>query len=206
MVAELAPVSPTKTFRYNDFPDSIPNDNLYASNYMIKRNNAHHYDSRYLNIVNHIGNGTGIGLDTNWNLMKSYSVQSINMQFMEYSPEADFLRLSVYGNSHPAYMNDPLQFTLTELFDNPAVGIPQHNRDRAVVVFPDPARESVSIAGVLNGRYLLEIISLSGKVVKTVYADFPGTMISVSALPAGFYTVRLTGDAYVCTGRFVKQY
>jgi len=204
MVAELAPVSPTKTFRYNDYPDSIPNDNLYASNYQIKRNNARHYDSRYLNVVNHIGNGTHIGLDTNWNIMKNYSVQSINLQFIEYSPEADVLRLAVYANNHPAYMNNPVQFSLSELFDNPSVGLPQHNRDRVVVIYPDPARESINLAGIFNGIYRVEISNLDGTVVHSTRAEFPGTKIPVSSLPAGFYTIRVTGNDFLYTGKFVR--
>ena len=93
--------------------------------------------------------------------------------------------------------------TGTWLFDNPAVGIPGHNRDRALVIYPDPETESIRIAGIFNGNYLLEIISLDIKVVKTVRAEFPGTRIPVATLPAGFYTVRLTGSDNLYTGRFV---
>ncbi|MEI7660962.1 MAG: T9SS type A sorting domain-containing protein [Bacteroidota bacterium] len=205
MVAELTPVAPTKTFRYNDYPDSIPNDNLYASNYQIKRNNARHYDARYMGIVNHIGNGTNIGTDTNWNLMKSYSVQSINLQFMEYSPEMDFLRLSTYRNNLPAYMNAPVEFSLSDLFDNPAVGIAEQHKDKTIIIYPDPSRESINIAGIFNSRYKLEIFNLNGQLVKSLQAQFPGTAINISSLVPGFYTVKLTGNDYLYTGRFLKE-
>ena len=205
MVAELAPVSPTRTFRYNDYADSIPGDNLYASNYQIKRNNARHYDSRYLGIVNHIGTGTNISLDTNWNLLKNYSYQTSNLQFMEYSPEMDILRLAIYRNGQPAYMNDPLVFTLSELFDNTGLGINDRKQDQAVVIYPDPAETSIRITGIFNGMYYLEIFSLNGSLVRSVHASFPGTVISISSLDPGFYTVRLTGDDHVYKGKFLKN-
>ncbi|MCX6249848.1 MAG: T9SS type A sorting domain-containing protein [Bacteroidetes bacterium] len=205
MVAELAPVSPTRTFRYNDYPDSIPDDNLYASNYEIKRNNARHYDVRYLSIVNHIGNGTNIGLDTNWNLMKNYSIQTTNLQFMEYSPEMNVLRLSVYRDNQPAYMNDPVVFTLSELFDDPGVGINEKTRDKAIIIYPDPAEESISIAGIFKGNYEIEIFNVNGRMVKSSHAEFPDMRINVSSLPPGFYMARLTGNDFVYTGRFLKD-
>jgi len=117
LVAEVAPEEPCITFRTNSYNDTIPGDNLYAANSEIKRNNLRLYCNRYFAIVDNIGDGTGIGSQENWDLMKNYSNGgSINMQFMQYIPEWGQLNLSVYQNNTPAYLNDPVSYDVNEFF------------------------------------------------------------------------------------------
>jgi len=117
LVAEVAPEYPCITFRDNSFNDLLPGDNLYAANSQIKRNNCCHYCGRYLAIVNNIGDGTGIGSQENWDLMKNYSNGgTTNMQFMQYIPEWGQLNLSVYKNGSPAYLHEPITYDVNEFF------------------------------------------------------------------------------------------
>jgi len=117
LVAEVCPEEPYITFRTNSYNDTLPGDNLYAANDEIKRNNHRDYCSRYLAIVNNIGDGSGIGSQENWDLMKNHSNGgSHNMQFMQYIPEWGQLNLSVYQNGLPAYMHDPVTYDVNEFF------------------------------------------------------------------------------------------
>jgi PKD repeat protein len=117
LIAEVAPQDPYITFRDNSYPDLIPGDNLYCANSQIKRNNSNHFCTRYNNIVNHIGDGTGISSQENWDLMRDWSnLGDFNLQFMQYIPEWGQLKLSVYHDGLPAYMQDPVTYDVNALF------------------------------------------------------------------------------------------
>jgi PKD repeat protein len=117
LVAEVAPEAPYITFRNNSYDDLIPGDNLFAANSQIKRHNYQHYCWRYYGIVNHIGDGSGIGSQENWDLMKNYTnLGNTNLQFMQYIPEWGQLNLSVYQNNSGAYLHDPVSYDVNEFF------------------------------------------------------------------------------------------
>jgi hypothetical protein len=121
MVAEVAPLEPFITFRTNSYNDTLPGDNLYAANSQIKRNNSRQYCSRYLGIVNNMGPGTNIGSQQNWDLMRDYSNSGSNsLMFMQYIPEWNQLKLSVFQNGIGAYLHDPITYDVSEFFSFPA--------------------------------------------------------------------------------------
>jgi len=204
MVAEITPTAPTHTYRYNDFPDSIPGDNLYAANYRIKRNNAMNFCSRYNAIRSHIGDGTLIGTALNWELMRDYSHQSTNMQFMQYGPESDLLRLSVYGNGKPAFLNDSVDFHLSQIYANVLNGA-KESRPPDLTVFPNPCRDRLDIRQVPAGDYHVTILDAGGKVVYASIRYLPGT-IGRFTLDNGIYFLRIVSDSFqsVCKMRVTR--
>ncbi|MEI7981192.1 MAG: T9SS type A sorting domain-containing protein [Bacteroidota bacterium] len=205
MVAELTPATPTHTYRYNDYPDNIPGENLYASNYQIKRNNAHNYDSRYYSMVNNIGDGTLISLDSNWNLMRDHSHQSLNMQFMQFAPETGFFRMSVWRDGHPAYMNEPLIFDLNDLFADPTVSVIETSHETKFQICPNPVIGLMKVSGLPPGSYLMEITDPAGRTLLTNSVKVPMTCIDLSSLRPGIYMGRLTGKNQVFVSRFMKK-
>jgi hypothetical protein len=205
MVAELAPVSPTHTFRNNNYPDSIPGDNLYTANNQIARNNAMNFCPRYNNIRSHIGNGTLIGLDTSWNLMRDYSHLSTNTQFMQYAPEMNYLRISVFRDGHPAYLNDPVVFDLNDLFENPALGIQGKEASKTLLCYPNPTQGTLRFNSGIEPLNSIEVYDLTGKIVLHIINPATSQILDVSSLHPGYYSVRLTGKSSVCTTRFFKQ-
>lgn len=167
MVAELTPSAPTHTFRSNTLPDSIPGDNLYTANWQIARNNAMHFCSRYNGIRNHIGNGTLIGMEENWALLRDWSHLSNNIQFMQFCPEENHLCVSMRSTSS-AYLNDSLDFN-TDILLNQAVGIAGTTSAGSIRIHPNPAKESLTVSGLsslirpeririadLQGRFITE--------------------------------------------------
>lgn len=118
-ITEIAPQPAYITFRTNAYDDLIPGDNIYAANSPIARNNAHGYCSRYYNIVNHIGDGTGLGSQESWELMKNYSHQNIwSYMFLQYIPDWDVLNLSVLRDGTNAWELDSTRFYLREFFNH----------------------------------------------------------------------------------------
>lgn len=74
-------------------------------------------------------------------------------------------------------------------------------------VFPNPVKNQLTIR--LNGQPLananVEIVSLSGTVIKTIRLTTQQSVIDVSAIPAGVYMLRYTDNAHVQTIRVTKQ-
>jgi len=205
LVAELTPTTPTHSYRGNSYPDSIPGDNLYAANEQIVRNNAMNMSARYNSIRTHIGDGTGISLSGNWELMRDYSHQSNNMQFMEYAPEADFFQLAIYRDNKFPYLNTPTVFSLAELFSDPTVSVRGHIAGTSLAVFPNPASRVVHFAGIATGCYSVDIYDLNGRQVMNLEQILPGNGIDVSSLSRGLYFFRIFDDTNVYAGRFSKN-
>lgn len=207
VVAELAPQEPRITFRSNSFPDSIPGDNLYTANYQIARNNAMHFCSRYIGITNHIGNGTMIGLQENWNLMRDYSHLTNNVQFMQYSPEEHHLQIAL-RQSQPAYLCESMVLNTDQLL-NTVVGVPDDKALSALSVFPNPVTNYLHIAGLnqIKGLQKLEIIDVLG-IIKW---SMPGSEninfsnISTSNWNSSVYFIRVYTDEGSTTLRFIKE-
>jgi hypothetical protein len=119
-VAELAPSGQKITFRGNEYPDSIPGDNLYAANYEIKRNDHVHLCTRYNNVINLIGSGKDISSHKNWQIMEEGSNGGwSNIQFMQVLPEDRIFNFSYFHNDQAAFEVDSITYTFDELFDIP---------------------------------------------------------------------------------------
>jgi predicted outer membrane repeat protein len=76
----------------------------------------------------------------------------------------------------------------------------------SLALSPNPATESVfaTLPDEFSFPGLAEIIDASGNTVSRP-AFVPGSPIAVGELPAGMYTLKITGEGRVYTGRFVKQ-
>ena len=58
-------------------------------------------------------------------------------------------------------------------------------------LFPNPARDMVTISGPVNGNYAYRIVDASGKILRTGRLDFPQASISVLDLPPGYYILQV---------------
>ncbi|MCD4736238.1 MAG: T9SS type A sorting domain-containing protein [Bacteroidales bacterium] len=203
IVAEVAPKEPYITFRSNSYPDDIPGDNLYAANFEIKRNNHNHYCSRYYAVINAIGNGTGIGSDKNWEIMRDHSNGGTgNIQFMQFIPELDLFRISVYRDGSPAYLKPPVDFCISELLYFP-VGISSYPQYPDLYLFPNPVKENLNV--MLEGEYIglnYFIYSFDGRMRLSGVLEKEKNQISVGVLPAGVYFLRMKDSGTV---KFVKM-
>jgi len=192
VIAEVAPEDPYITFRTNTYSDSIPGDNLYAANRAISRNDAHDYCWRYLNMVNHIGDGTNIGSQENWDLMKEYSNSgSWSMIFAQFIPEWDQLKVSVYQENTPAYQIEPITFDVSEFWGYPGLEINEIDYScHPINVYPNPANTKLNIVVEDSEIENVTIYSITCHQVLTFQPT--NETIDISTLPPGMYIVEVT--------------
>lgn len=207
MVAELTPELPYTTFRYNNYPDSIDGDNLYAANDMVKRNDAQIYCSRYLNVsqeINNTYNGINIGSDDNWDIMKSKSIQSTNLQFIQVIPEECVFKMAVSHNAHPAYQSAPQEFNFCNLFF--PNNVPQLTADlKNISLFPNPASDIIFIdTKNYTDTYKVEIYNMLNQMILSNEIE-KKSGIDISGFPKGIYLAKIYSEENSQVIKFVKQ-
>ena len=207
MVCEVTPIEPYLTFRYSNYNDNLDGDNLYAANDFIKRNDTLQYCNRYNNVSNTINNsysGQGIGSVENWDIMKTQSTQSTNLQFIQVIPEDCVLKMAVRHGSNPAYNYDPQVFNFCELFtyDVDELAMMQDTKTK---LYPNPATDQLTIEfDYTKGSATVEVFSVLGqKVLETEIGQ--NSNITISHLEAGMYVVKLTQGGITETHRLIKR-
>jgi len=207
MVAELSPAVPKFTFRTNSFADSIPGDNLYAANDAIARNNAYNFCSRYNSVVSVMGNGTGIGSEQNWEIMRNHSRNTgYNIQQMQVLPESRVLKLAVYKNGRCAYLNDPMIFSLDSLFaPSRLTGVREVNTLN-INIYPNPGSNRVYVNTGDNENSQLAISDITGKeIFRSEIMDLNTAVVSTDNLPDGIYLVTIHSKKGIVTRKLVIQ-
>jgi hypothetical protein len=218
LVAEVAPDNPVITFRTNSYEDTIPGDNLYAANSPIARNNARQYCTRYLAMVDTIGDGTNIGSEANWEMMRVHSNGGLgNLVFMQFIPEWSQLKLSfcrkINGTIYPAYLVEPQIFNLDSLFALPPWVAVNHQGQPSIEMnlSPNPFTELSDIryripdAGFVSVR----VFDFSGNEVRVLAGEKQSAgehevRFDASDLPAGIYIIRLQAGSESVTRKIVK--
>ncbi len=206
MIAELAPTAPTHVYRTNGFADSIPGDNLYCANYQIARNDLLHFCSRYNSIRNHIGNGTMLGVEENWTLMRDWSHQSNNIQLMQFAPSQNHFRIAVKKTS-PAYLSDFVDFDLNEIL-NETTGIETVQNFSTLKLYPNPASKTMILEHKLQSikPVALKIINSSMTEMAFSYRIISKNQIEINTdqLISGIYVLSIMVDEKVLLAKFVK--
>jgi hypothetical protein len=210
IIAELAPDIPYITYRNTKDFDSVRGDNLYAANNMIKRNNAQQYCSRYnatRQAINNTYNGVGIGSQDNWNIMKTYSTQASNLQFMQVIPENDVFKISARTFITPAFNISPLVFSLYDLFSETGLGISENkvSLNLQISVFPNPAENTLNFRNsksTVNTSF--DIIDLTGRILmSSSFTNY--TNVDVSEFASGVYLIKFYGNDFSSVQKFVKK-
>ena len=80
------------------------------------------------------------------------------------------------------------------------------NGQSAVEIYPNPAKEKVSIIYPYNGTAVtLTLFSANGKIVKTLAITANETQIDVNSLLPGVYVLRMQSNESIVTRRLVIQ-
>ena len=214
LVAEVTPNSPTHTYRYNNYADMIPGDNLYAANYEIKRNDHHHYCSRYNNIISSFTDSTAISMADNWDKMRLYSNSGTgNIQFMQFCPDDRLLKLAWNHDLMPGYQNEPDTFHLDELF-SPTVSIQaprQVSKRNSLKLKPNPASNYIYTSIYLTRPSSLTIIihdSQLNLICQIELEEQPmghfEHKLNIQDSPVGTYILTIKGDSFSVSKKFVK--
>jgi hypothetical protein len=191
MMAEICPQSPQLTFRYNTYPDSIPGDNVYTANYQISRNNAMHFCNRYNAVKSAMGDGTNLGSEEHWALMRDHSHLPHNIQLMQFAPEFDRFRIAAHNGTTPAYLNDYVDYSVDELLNSTVAAQDLATGELQVGIFPNPAADFVSLTGLKpNQKVQVQIWDMGGGLMENFsYAQKP---ISLKSLKPGVYFLKVS--------------
>jgi len=207
LVCESACLEPYHTFRYNDYDDLVPGDNLYAANGSIKRNNIQNYEPRYMNIVNNIGDGTLIDDSDNWVLMRDFSnSSSYNIQFMQFIPGSHILKLSVADDQYYAYQKEPVVFLIDSLFEIPQIIDMDEVSSASLKLFPNPVKYGGCIRFMhpMMHNAEIEIIDMKGAVrMQVKLLKFEQTLNLNDDLKKGIYFLKITCSDKVFTNKLV---
>lgn len=207
IVAEITPTAPTHVYRNNTFPDSIPGDNLYSANYQIARNNLMHFCNRYNNIHNQIGDGTSIGLEENWDLMRDWSHQSNNIQVMQYAPAINHFRIGV-KKDQPAYQSEYIDLNLNDLL-NTVTSINHQKNKTSFTIFPNPTIDQIIISNMdeLQPPFTIKVLNLNGMVVQNfeITDKASSFQLSLSKYGKGIYTLQIQSKQKFFRQKIIKM-
>jgi hypothetical protein len=209
IVAELAPATPYITYRNIVYSDTLTGDNLYAANNMIKRNDARQYCSRYWKVSSEIDtayNGQNIGSLDNWNIMKTKSTQSTNLQFMQFIPENRIFNVAVSDHYHHAYQKPFITFYLDDLFAPAGINELKYSNKQVLTIYPNPANDELQLE-LANSTSLqkFEISDLLGRIIFKSTIDKKAT-VNISGLANGVYLIKLfSTNSAVIVKKFIKQ-
>lgn len=203
VIAEISPSMPYISIRHNTYEeDAIPGNNLYAANSSISRNDALNFCMRYDSIIENIGDGTSIGVDESWDLMLNHSSTCAfggpgNIQFMQYAPENNYLKLSVHLNDGTqACENEAMVFDTAELFTRtePVIAEEIYHEKKAFRVYPNPSSSSIYIdfCDTLKGDKIIEIYSFEGEYITSKSTQ--SSTVEFKNLSSGIYLLVIYKD------------
>jgi hypothetical protein len=126
--------------------------------------------------------------------MRDYSHLAHNIQLMQYAPEIDLFKISVFGSEKPAYENVPALFSISNLL-NRYSALENLDVTNSVQVYPNPAADYIRIKGLSQYNSLLEltIYDIAGKMLYHESANSTATVyeMNVSFLQHGLYVLKI---------------
>ena len=84
------------------------------------------------------------------------------------------------------------------------VGVESNSLNESIHIYPNPAKDNLTIETNLNKEQRLEIINLIGQTVYTIYINKKAT-INTSAFANGVYILKLYTDKGTIVKKFIKQ-
>jgi hypothetical protein len=82
-------------------------------------------------------------------------------------------------------------------------GINEFTNSLNIVVYPNPATNSLTIESPQNG--VIEITNIQGQLIKSFMATSNKTSIDVSAFPSGVYIIEVKTEKGIEVCKFVKE-
>ncbi len=90
---------------------------------------------------------------------------------------------------------------------SPATGIDDNNsNNESIFIYPNPATTTIYLhaSNEIIGEYTVTLYDMHGKPVQKVITSEPETVLDVSQLPQGVYTIRVLGNNMVRSEKVVK--
>jgi hypothetical protein len=187
----------------------VPGDNLVATNHF-RALYSPTPCSRYDALVDSLTANPEISPARSWSVMAGAAGQSSNIQAIQYIESEGLLYWAMDTYSQPAYMQEPTEFDIDELFMNPTEVSDVMTRSELAQPMPNPFNPTTTLTYTLvhSDDVELAVYDVSGRLVKMLESGphGPGEHSTVwmgrdesgRELSSGVYFVRLlTGDTVV---------
>jgi hypothetical protein len=140
----------------------------------------------------------------NWTTINTLSGYTVDHQVitLRYSPVVSNVR---YVKVNTLSSNSWVAWFEIGVYGNPAnpAAVSDKKLSNEVKVYPNPAKDAVSMEGVAGAR--IELVNLQGQVVKVVKVTDANAWMDVSELAAGLYTIKITTKEGTVTRKMVKK-
>lgn len=149
---------------------------------------------------------TTIGATLTSNASGPYDYQWIDCGTNAIIPNENGQSFTAQANGNYAVqITDPgACYVTTDCFSVLTVGIDTVNVNYSLLLYPNPATNMVSVSS--NGINTLELLDVSGKLIRAQTVTGERTDIDISSLPSGFYIIRgISRDVVFRTERLMKH-
>lgn len=160
------------------------------------------YCYRYARFVDSLETNSQLGIQRNWRVLQAGGV-STNLQTIQYIPYMQKLRFSFAEIGIPAYLIEPTEIIVDELFALVGIDELANNISEMVQISPNPCRDytQIQIKAPADGSAICKIIDLTGKVIfekELVLNNGEHTEI-------GWGTATIPSGVYFCNVELLKN-
>lgn len=143
------------------------------------------------------------GLNKMLNIYPPNGVSSLHSVLVDGQPVTDY---NVINNSLVRYTftNVTEDHTFQAIYDTSHVNIPEFNADRAVSIYPNPAKDEISISSERN-IHNIDIFDMAGRLVLQFQPSSSNVILDIKPLKSGFYFIKITTEKEIFTQKLIKE-
>lgn len=142
----------------------------------------------------------GLGMEVNsFDRTMSYITQSYGSEWDKQTPKAAVGAGNLYSQKRAGLKN----FSAVAVFDKNTVSIQDVIANRAINMYPNPAKDVLYIE--LKEQAQASIYNTSGQLMQSSSINNNNNAINIANLPKGLYYIQLNSNTVNATGKFMKH-
>lgn len=142
--------------------------------------------------------------DTGASPVTGVTTQNTVVKFQGLDPDKEYcLHVRAFCSATNTYTD--WTKTCFKTAPKPTTGISTFKTEGDAFVYPNPAKEMLTIAADLGSTHIVVISDIAGKVLLNTTAGAAKQLVNISALSTGMYIISVKGDDVNLVQRFVKQ-
>lgn len=75
----------------------------------------------------------------------------------------------------------------------------------SVDIYPDPAQDYIQVKTDVSDPFVIQIMDIAGRIIKSQYSDEELCIMQVNDLPSGVYFIQINNDLLHIVKEFVKE-
>lgn len=182
-------------------------NNRYApSTVTVAQSQSEDYEGTYVRVEDATCTNASAAFG-NWEIMDGTGTTLVGKFIFDYSNRNDN---DIYNVQGIAYVyddgNNPAEYQILTTDNNDVElvsGASIEENTFEYAIYPNPAQNEINISTTANAK--VDMISVTGALVKTVQTNNAITTINVNEMPAGVYFIKVTADNFVTTEKVVVK-